>query len=155
MANSLREQIRALITPPIEAAGYELVDVEWGHEQGGWVCRVLLDNSEGKVGLEDCEQVSRQLSAILDVNDVIPQHYSLEVSSPGLDRPLRTPAHFKRFVGQSAKVRLKAGVDGRRNYSGKIVAVSADDKQITVEVDGKEYVLPLDDLDKANLDYKF
>ena len=108
------------------------------------------------MSLDDCERVSRELSAVLDVADVIPQAYSLEVSSPGLDRPLRTVEHFRRFRGEKAKVRLIAGVDGRRNFSGTIVAVPEESPpRIVMEVDGTEYTLPLDDLDRANLVYEF
>ena len=108
------------------------------------------------MSLDDCQRVSHQISPVLDVADVIPQAYSLEVSSPGLDRPLRTLAHFRRFCGQQAKVRLIAGVDGRRNFSGTIVSALDDaPPRIVMEVDGKEYTLPLDDLDHANLVYNF
>ncbi len=153
MASPQVEKLRTIVAPPTEAAGYELVDVEWKHEQGGWVCRVFIDKTVAgeKISHEDCERVSRELSAVLDVTDAIPQAYSLEVSSPGLDRPLRTLAHFRRFVGETAKVRLKEGVQGRRNYRGTILA--AENDTITMDVDGQKFVLPLADLDKANLEF--
>jgi ribosome maturation factor RimP len=150
------DKLRQIVAPPTEAAGYELVDVEWKHEQGGWICRVFIDKPDDqKIGHEDCERVSRELSAILDVADAIPQAYSLEVSSPGLNRPLRTLAHFKKFIGQTARVKLVLGVNGRRNYRGTILSVDADTNTIKLEVDGQEHVLPLSDLDKANLEYDF
>ncbi len=100
--------------------------------------------------------MSREVSAVLDVNDVIPHHYSLEVSSPGLDRPLRTLAHFERFVGQKARIRLKGqGVDGRRNFSGPIKRVDVAAQAIMIDVDGKEFALPFSSLDKATLVYEF
>ena len=149
------DKIRSVVTGPIEGAGYELVEVEWKREPGGWVVRLFVDRPEGGVSLEDCQRVSHTLSPVLDMADVIPQAYNLEVSSPGLDRPLRTLEHFRRFRGHEAKVRLIAGVDGRRNFSGTIVSVADDaPPRIVMEVDGKEYTLPLDDLDRANLVYK-
>jgi ribosome maturation factor RimP len=154
MPNPLAEKIRDLVSAPVEGAGYELVDVEWKHEQGGWIVRVFIDGPGG-ISLEDCERVSRELSAVLDVNDVIPQAYSLEVSSPGLNRPLRAPEHFRRFVGHKARVRLVAGIEGRRNFAGTIVSVSDDDRSVILEVDGKEHALPLADLEKANLEWDF
>jgi ribosome maturation factor RimP len=150
---AVADRAREIILPPVEAAGYELVDVQWKHEQGGWVLRVLVDKPGG-IGHSDCERVSRELSVVLDVHDVVSHAYSLEVSSPGLDRPLRTADHFRRFIGSKARVRLLQGIDGRRNYTGVIVAVDAAAGTVTLEVDGQEHVLPLADLDKANLQFE-
>ncbi len=147
------ETLMTILQPPVEGAGYELVDLAWKREQQGWVLRVFIDGPHG-VGLADCERVSRELSAVLDVNDVIPHAYSLEVSSPGLDRPLRTAEHFARFVGQKARVRLHAGVGGRRNFSGTIRAVSPSG-EVVLDVDGAAFTLPLADLERANLEYQF
>lgn len=156
MANPLVDKIRTVVAPAVEGAGYELVDVEWKREQQvGWVCRVFIDRTDGtKVSHTDCERVSRELSAVLDVNDVIPQAYSLEVSSPGLDRPLRSLEHFRRFVGQTARVRLREGLAGRRNFRGRILE-AVEPGNVTIEVDGQKFVLPLADLDSANLAYDF
>jgi len=159
MNQDVAAKVHALVSPAVEAAGYELVEAQWKHEQSGWVVRLLIDktptSSAGRtpegVGHNDCERVSREVSALLDVHDVIPHAYSLEVSSPGLDRPLVRPAHFRRFLGQPAKVRLKTGVDGRKNFTGTLV--DADETRIVLEVDGKETTLPLADLDRANLLY--
>lgn len=147
---AVAEKAREVIQPPIEGAGYELVDVAWKHEPGGWVLRVFVDKPGG-ITHEDCERVSRELSTVLDVHDPIPHTYSLEVSSPGLERPLVTLEHFRRFIGHKAKIRLKQGVAGRRNYSGLIVAADGDARTFTVEVDGVEHVLPHADLDRAQL----
>jgi ribosome maturation factor RimP len=152
MSQALVEKVRAVAQPPVEAAGYELVDIEWKHEQGGWVLRAYIDGPGG-ISHDDCERISRELSAVFDVNDVIPHAYHLEVSSPGLNRPLRLPAHFQRHVGEKAKIRLRQGIDGRRNFAGLIKSAGAD--TVTVEVDGREFVLPLTDLEKANLEYQF
>lgn len=169
MATPLIQTLREVATPPLEGVGYELVDLEWKREQGvGWVFRVFIDRLQNSVrptpdapgGLggithEDCTIASRELSAVLDVADVLPHAYHLEVSSPGVDRPLRTQEHFRRFAGQRAKVRLRHGLDGRKNFAGTIVDVIADDPagRVVLEVDGTPFTLPLDDLDRANLVY--
>src|SRR5687768_166134 len=103
MAHPMVEKIRELCTGPVEGAGYELVDVEWKREPVGWVCRLLVDKPGDRMGIQDCERLSREVSAVLDVSEAIPQAYHLEVSSPGLDRPLRTPEHFQRYLGERTK----------------------------------------------------
>src|SRR5688500_823259 len=123
MPHPIADKIREVVTPPTEAAGYELVDVEWKRETTGWILRVFIDGPGG-IRHEDCERVSRELSAVLDVADFIPHTYSLEVSSPGLNRPLRTLSHFRRHVGQQARIKLNQGVEGRRNFRGRIVGVA-------------------------------
>jgi ribosome maturation factor RimP len=151
MQHDVAAKVHALVEPAAAAAGYELVEAQWKHEQGGWVLRLLIDKVGG-VGHDDCERMSREVGTLLDVHDLIPHHYSLEVSSPGLDRPLSTPAHFQRFAGHRAKVRLKAGVEGRRNFTGAIL--SADEGRVLLEVDGQEHALPLADLERATLVYE-
>jgi ribosome maturation factor RimP len=146
MNHDVAAKVHALVAPAVEAAGYELVEAQWKHEQPGWIVRLLIDRTPEGVGHSDCERVSREVSALLDVHDVIPHAYVLEVSSPGLDRPLLRPAHFQRFVGQRAKVRLKTGVDGRKNFTGTIV--DADESRL---VHGRETTLPLGDLDRGQL----
>jgi ribosome maturation factor RimP len=149
MSHDVAAKVHALVEPAVEAAGYELVEAQWKHEPGGWVIRLLIDNPAGSVGLGDCERVSREVSVLLDVHDVVPHAYSLEVSSPGLDRPLLKPSHFRRFLGKRAKVRLRGGVAGRRNFTGTIV--NADESRIFLEVDGKEQELPMSDLERGQL----
>jgi ribosome maturation factor RimP len=159
-----------LIEPAVTAAGYDLVDVRYTLEQGGWVLRVALGlplepgpldptaPPTEKVDIAACERMSRELSAVLDVEDPIPQAYSLEVSSPGIDRPLRTAAHFARFVGAEAKIQLAVPLhtpDGgeRRNFKGTLVAVEGDGDAaiIVIAIDGHDFRLPLADVDHARL----
>ena len=113
----LHQRLISIVEPVCEAAGYELVDLRFVLEQGGWTLRVAVDLPldqhldpdeipSDRVDLEDCENLSRELSAVLDVEDPIPQAFHLEVSSPGIDRPLRTPAHFEHFTGSEAKIQL-------------------------------------------------
>lgn len=122
--------------------GLECMGVEFNPAQGQSTLRVYLDvldtTTEGReVTLDDCEAASRELSALLDVEDSIPGHYVLEVSSPGLDRPLFTAGHFAKAVGQEVKVLLKAPIDGRRRLRGKVVSV--DGEQIALEAEGKAF----------------
>ncbi|MGY4516059.1 ribosome maturation factor RimP [Lysobacter sp. HA18] len=132
-------QITALLTPTIEALGLELVGVEYLPAPGSAVLRLYIDvtqdaAAEGRmVTIEDCESVSREVSAQLDVEDPITVHYTLEVSSPGVDRPLFTAAQFARFAGEEAKVTLKLPQDGRRRLQGRIVGVEGDNVRMDIE----------------------
>jgi ribosome maturation factor RimP len=148
-----------LAEPYVRDAGFDLIEVQYGREPMGWVVRLYIDNpvaagtgpmpGQSSVHLDDCERVSRDVSAALDVADVVPHAYQLEVSSPGLDRPLRRERDFARFVGESTRIRLIEGVDGRRNFSGTIQA--AKDGRVEIACDGRSYVLPIDDIARANL----
>lgn len=156
--------IANLLSPTIQALGLELLGVEYLPSPGGAVLRLYIDvpvetagDAEGEaprmVGIEDCETVSREVSALLDVEDPISGHYTLEVSSPGVDRPLFTPAQFARFAGQDAKIVLKLPQDGRRRLQGRIVVV--DGSRIDVELEAKPENLLLsidfDNIEKARL----
>ena len=141
-----------LAEPPIRDAGFDLIEVQFGREHSGTVLRLFIDTSEGSGGSvthEDCERVSRDVSAALDVADNIPHAYQLEVSSPGLDRPLRRERDFARFVGESARIRLNDGVEGRRNFSGTLR--SAKNGRVEIACDGRSHEFPIDDIARANL----
>lgn len=147
-------EIVELLAPTVEALGLDLLGVEYLTAPGGAMLRVYIDvpvaeAGERQVGIEDCEAVSREISAQLDVADPISSQYTLEVSSPGVDRPLFTAAHFTRFAGESAKVVLKLPQDGRRRLTGRIAAIAADG--ITFEVDGNPFVVAIDNIEKARL----
>ena len=148
MPATLRERLIALIEPLVGGLGYELVDLEHTSGRGSAVVRLFIDCPEG-VGLADCERVSREVAALLDVEDPIPTAYTLEVSSPGFDRVLRTPAHFARFVGSRVAVELTAPREGRRRYTGTLL--SADDSGIALEVDGQRVTMTFVEIDKARL----
>ena len=134
MAGALREKLIALIEPLLTTLGFELVDLEFAAGRGHSQLRVFIDRPAG-VGLDDCEQCSRELAALLDVHDPIPSAYTLEVSSPGLDRVLRTPAQFARFAGTKVTVELLVPRAGRRRYTGRLQAAGAD--RVEVDVDGE------------------
>ena len=137
-----------MLEPAIERLGYELTDIELKLGGRSGLLRIFIDKDDG-VDIDDCEVVSHQVSAILDVEDPIPGNYTLEVSSPGLDRTLTKPAHFRRFMGEDIKVKLRFPLDGRRNFRGALK--SADDEVIEVEVDGESYRLPLSTIESARL----
>ena len=142
-----KERLLELLEPPVRALGYELVDLE-ARIGGNGLLRIYIDQDDG-IDLDDCERVSRQLSAFLDVEEPLPGSYTLEVSSPGLDRPLRTAAHYERFAGHEAKIRLALPLDGRRNFRGRLRGVEG--TEILIEVDGRDWRLPLADVATAHL----
>jgi len=147
-------EIAALLAPTVRALGLDLLGAEYLPAPGAAVLRLYIDVPEAEagertVGIEDCERVSREVSAQLDVEDPISGHYTLEVSSPGLERPLFGAAQFARFAGETAKVALKLPQDGRRRLQGKILRVDGDD--VVFDVDGKELVVVVDNIDKAKL----
>jgi ribosome maturation factor RimP len=144
----LRERLIGLLEPVLGQLGYELVDLEYGSGRAHGTLRIFIDREAG-VGLDDCERVSREVSAQLDAADPIPGAYTLEVSSPGFDRVLRTSAHFGRFVGQRVFVELKEPRAGRRRYTGTLLAV--DEAGIALEVDRERVALTYAEIGKARL----
>lgn len=142
------ENIRSVVAPVVDSLGYELVGVEYLMQGRQGLLRVYIDSEDG-ITLDDCSRVSHQLSGVLDVEDVIRGQYQLEVSSPGLDRPLFTEEHFARFTGHKAKLKLAVPVEGRRKYQGILRGV--EDGQVLLEVEAETLSLPLSAIDKANL----
>lgn len=145
---SVSPALRTRLASGVEALGYELVDVELSGGRQHQTLRVYIDTPRG-VTVDDCADVSRQLSAVLDVEDPFPGSYTLEVSSPGLDRPLITAADFRRFQGAMVKVRLLTPLDGRRNFTGRLVETSSDG--IVVEVERERFDLALGAIERARL----
>jgi ribosome maturation factor RimP len=148
MTVTLRERLIALIEPVLVRLGYELVELEYAAGRSQAVVRLFIDKPAG-ITVDDCERVSREAAALLDVDDPIPTAYTLEVSSPGFDRVLRTPAHFERFVGERVFVELKVPRAGRRRYTGTLQAVNA--TGIELEVDKQKVEVPFEDIGKARL----
>jgi len=148
MSSTLRERLMALVEPPLGRLGYELVDLEYSAQRSHAVVRLFIDRPEG-VGLEDCEKASREVSALLDAEDPLPGAYTLEVSSPGFDRVLRTRAHFGRFVGSRVFVELKEPRAGRRRYTGTLLTV--DEGGIALEVDREQVAMRFEEIGKARL----
>lgn len=154
---SIAEQVRGLLEPVLTRDGYELVEVEWLRLAGRWTLRLFIDRAGG-VGIDDCQAASRTVEPILDVEDFIEPAYDLEVSSPGLDRPLRKPADFDRFAGQRAHVKAYGpvagtapGSPGRKHWSGLLRGFR--DGAVEIDVDGVLHRVPHDQIAKANLEY--
>jgi ribosome maturation factor RimP len=148
MTVTLRERLIALIEPVLAQLGYELVELEYAAGRTNAVVRIFIDQPAG-ISVDDCERVSRDVAALLDVDDPIPTAYTLEVSSPGFDRVLRTPAHFERFVGERVFVELEAPRSGRKRYTGILQAVSA--AGVELEVDKQTVDVPFGEIAKARL----
>ena len=148
---------RGLLEPVLERDGYELVEVEWTRSGGRWTLRLFIDR-QGGVGIDDCQSVSRTVEPILDVEDFIDAAYDLEVSSPGLDRPLRKPEHFERYAGQRVVVKAFGPVEGtapgspaRKSWTGALKGFAGG--RVEVEVDGVLHRIPHDRIAKAHLEY--
>jgi len=146
---SKEQQLIDLLKPVVEALGFEFWGLEYIAQGKNSVLRVFIDSENG-IHVDDCAQVSRQISGVMDVEDPITSEYNLEVSSPGVDRPLFTLEHFSRYVGEFVDVKLRYAFEGRRKFKGKLVGIE-DDEDIVVHVDDHEYLLPIDAIDKANL----
>ncbi len=138
-----------MIQPSVEGLGYELWGLELVNHGKYSTLRLYIEAAQG-ITVDDCAKVSHQVSGILDVEDPISTNYNLEVSSPGLDRPLFSKSQFEAYVGQFVRVRLHVPFEGRRKFAGVLTAVEGDD--IVVLVDQEEYLLPIDSVDKANID---
>ncbi len=143
----IREELISLLEPTVSGMGFDLVDVDLEHGGRGLV-RLFIDRPNG-VDLDDCAKVSNQVSALLDVEDPFPGHYVLEVSSPGINRILRTPEHFRQFTGRRVKVRMEQAVEGRKRIIGQLLGL--DEEQVLVEMADHEYRLPIKDIKRARL----
>ena len=140
--------VEGLVTPILESEGLELVDIEFQREARGWVLRIYIDK-EGGVTLNDCTMVSQQLSAILDVEDPIDTPYTLEVSSPGLTRPLKKPKDYERYKGRLVYIKTYQKIEGQKEFKGKLLGL--EDDIVSLEIRGKIMSIPLNDIAKANL----
>ena len=147
------EELTNLLAPAIADMGLECLGVEYSPSHGNSLVRVYIDAPDRAVTVDDCELVSRQVSALFDVNDPVDGRYTLEVSSPGLDRPLYTPEHFARFAGQVAKLELSLPLHGRRRFQGPILAVEGE--TITIEQDGVAVAIAHGNVQKAKLVAEF
>ena len=146
----LRDQLRELLAPVVAGVGYQLWELEFTPRSGGGLLRLYIDaRSPNGISLDDCERVSRVVSETLDAADPIPGHYTLEVSSPGLDRVLRTREHFERFAGERVRLEMMQPVEGRKRFAGRLLGVGASD--ITLELENGRINLPIEDIHRARL----
>lgn len=146
------QKLTDMLRPAVEETGKELLGVEFVSAGNNSVLRLFIDHESG-IDVDDCAEVSRQVGAILDVEDPISSEYNLEVSSPGIDRPLFELSHFQQVIGETINVRLSLPLNGRRKFKGVLNAIEND--TLIVEVDGIEYELVSNNVDKANLVAKF
>jgi ribosome maturation factor RimP len=149
----LRDQLRELLAPVVAGLGYQLWELEFLPRSGGGMLRIYIDSSrdspERGISLDDCERVSRAVSETLDAADPIPSHYTLEVSSPGLDRLLRTREHFERFAGERVRLEMMQPIEGRKRFAGRLLGVG--ERDITLELESGRISLPIDDIHRARL----
>jgi ribosome maturation factor RimP len=146
---SVHDRLQAMLEPLVESLGYELVLLEFSPHKGSAMVRLFID-APGGITLDDCEKVSREVEGVLDVEDPIPQNYRLEVSSPGLDRPLVKPAHFERFAGSVAKVQLVAPRNNRRKFQGVLKGLK-DGRVVLDTADAGTVEFGLDEIERARL----
>ena len=160
MAENIKQTVEAkaqeVLEPIVAGEGLELLEVEFLREREGWILRLFIDKPGGRVGLDECSQVSRAVDTVLDVEDIVPHEYNLEVSSPGVNRPLKKPVHFERVKGQKIKVKTfgPIGEPPRKNFTGTLTEVAAD--AISVDVEGAgSFRISFKDIAKANLEFEF
>lgn len=137
-----------LFEPEVVAIGYELLGIELSQNGNGSILRIYIDKEEG-IDIDDCAKVSRQLTGILDVEDPIAGNYDLEVSSPGLDRPLFKIEQFKKFIGETVKLKLYEKLDGRKNFIGKLNAV--DENEVVINCEDNEYTVQFEQIERARI----
>lgn len=150
--NNVARTVAKLVTPLVDDCGIELVEVKYVKEGGRWFLRVFIDKPGG-IGLQDCELVARCIDPVLDTHDPVPHAYTLEVSSPGVDRPLNKLADFQRFSGERVSLSTFVPVDGKRRFTG--ILGPASDHSVTLDVDGKEVVIPMEQVASARLEFQF
>jgi ribosome maturation factor RimP len=152
MPETVIKQVEATVLPVLEELGLELVEVQFRREQSGWVLRLIIDKQDG-VSLDDCVAVSREVGQLLDIDDFIEQSYNLEVSSPGLERPLKSMADFQRFVGRKARIKTIESIAGEQVFIGRISQTEGE--VIVLEVGRKEITIPFSLVAKARLEVEF
>jgi ribosome maturation factor RimP len=144
----LADRLLELLEPTVNGLGYELLGIDRGRVNAGQLLRIYIDHDDG-IGVEDCSRVSHQVSDLLEAEQAIRGEYTLEVSSPGLDRPLFTLEQHRRHLGAGVQMRLRNLVNGRRRLTGTLLEVNGDD--LIVEVDGERFAVPFQELERSRL----
>ncbi len=156
----LTDQIEKLVQPILDDNGYELVDLEYQREQRGWVLRFFLDK-DGGINLDDCAAASREISSLIDVENIISTAYNLEVSSPGIERPLKKANDFERFSGKLAKIKTMDAIDpdssgkNRKTFIGILSGFEEDNVLLMLKKNPAVVRIPLQQIDRANLQFEF
>lgn len=148
--SELISEVWNLLEPVVEAQGMEILEIEYRRESAGWVLRIFLDSERG-VSVEDCAQISRIAGDLLDAADLIQTPYNLEVSSPGIDRPLRKPEHFQKYIGNIIAIRTVSPIQERRNFKGRLKDASPEG--VVLECDTRSYSIPVSLIERARLLY--
>ncbi len=146
------EKLNEMLSPAVEALGFEFIGLEYVGQGKHSILRIYIDHENG-INVEDCASVSHQVSGILEIEDPITSQYNLEVSSPGMERPLFTLAHYLPYVGRVVNLRCHVGVDNRRKFKGQLTAIN--DDKLTILIDGQDFIVDFQDIDKANLVAEF
>lgn len=149
---SIPQSVEALVEPVIQAQGLDLVDVEYKREGPNWVLRIYIDKAGG-VGVEDCKQVSHMVEDMIEVDDLVRTHYILEVSSPGLDRPLKKEKDFLRYLGKKVQITTFAPIGDRRNFKG--ILKNFEDGAVHLDAQGQAFAIPLSNIASARLEIEF
>lgn len=149
MAREIVQRTWSELKEHLNRLGFELIEVEYGQHGGTKILRIYIDHPEG-VTIDNCAEVSNFLSPILDQGEFVDERYVLEVSSPGIDRPIRKPADFERFIGEAVKVKTESPVDGRKKFRGVLTGFR--DGMVTLDCDGRSVEIHLENLKRANLD---
>ena len=143
-----RDKLEELLRPGIEALGFELWGIEYQSHAKRSMLRIYID-AEAGISVDDCAKVSHQVSGVLDVEDLITGEYTLEVSSPGMDRPLYRLEQYAEYIGSDINIRLRIAFEGRRKFQGRLVAIEGD--EVVIQLDGHEYLLPFEQIDRAQI----
>lgn len=143
------QQLETILRPVVEGLGYEFWGLEFRSQGHHSLLRIFIDDADKGIAVEDCEKVSRQVSGVMDVEDPIQSEYTLEVSSPGMDRPLFQLHQYEEFAGHRVQIRLRMAFEGRRKFQGLLKGVEGED--VVVVVDDHEYLLPFDSIERANI----
>jgi len=146
------EKVTAIAEPLLDAEGMELVDIEYRKEQVGWVLRLFIDKEQG-ITLNDCTTISRELGNLLDVKDSVPHSYHLEISSPGLNRPLKKEKDLLRFRGKKVRIKTAHPIGNRKNFVG--ILSDYKDGTIYVSIDQESFAIPYKEVVRANLEWEF
>lgn len=150
--DQLIQEVQEVIDPILQAQGLELVDLEYQREAQGWVLRLYVDR-EGGITVADCAEVSGEIGALLEVRDLITNPYILEVSSPGLTRPLKKPADYNKYQKRLVKIKTFEPLEGRKKFQG--ILLGMEDEKVCVETEGRIFKIPLHGIAKANLEIEF
>lgn len=151
MEGNVIESVAKIIEPIVLEEGFKLYDIAWTLDRGRKILRVMVEGEGREVTIDDCARLSHSIEDVIEVKGLIPERYDLEVSSPGLRRPLKKEEHFRRVLGKVIRVKTKTPIGGRKNYKGELKKIEGG--QFVVEVDQSEFVIPFDLVDKANLEY--